>query len=62
MEEQVIELFGMKLKIVEDDGSKCDGCALESLDVCHPQACATTKGEYNRHFVRIEGYADKARK
>jgi hypothetical protein len=54
MNEQVYEIYGMKLKIVEDDGSKCDGCALQSLDVCHPQACMTVNGDYNRHFVKVE--------
>ena len=61
MKDEVYEIFGMRLKIVEDDGSTCDGCALQPLDVCRPSACMNIDGEFNRHFVKVEEYANKTR-
>ena len=51
-----IEIFGRKLKIVENDNSNnCKECALN--DFCfpykYPYPCRDSKGNINRHFKKI---------
>ena len=50
MAEEIVELYGMKLKVVVDNDVVCGKCALKDLNVCHPQACKDSGGETNRHF------------
>ena len=52
----IIEIFGRKLKIVENDNSNnCKECALD--DFCYPKdyppPCKDSNGNINRHFKKI---------
>ena len=52
----IIEIFGRKLKIVENDNNSnnCKECALN--DFCfpykYPYPCRDSKGNINRHFKK----------
>ena len=50
---ETIVLYGKRLKVVADDGVCCDNCALQKLNVCHPQACKDEFGNMNRHFEEV---------
>ena len=47
-----IDIFGKRLKIVEDDGVNCDKCVLKPF--CYPRTypmpCMDSYGNINRHF------------
>lgn len=53
----IIEIFGRKLKIVENDTSNnCKECALN--DFCYPRdypyPCKDSNGNINRHFKKAQ--------
>ena len=53
---EVIEIFGRKLKIVEDNSRNCTKCALK--DFCYPYGypmpCKAADGSYNRRFELVK--------
>ena len=59
---QIIEIFGMKLQIVTDDGTRAEGCAVCALyNICETLRmknfnlpCSTSEYDYDRHFIKIE--------
>lgn len=55
--EQTIELFGMKLKIVDSDRSAkdCIECAIAGICLAsHRAACETAEHKFTRYFVDIQ--------
>lgn len=51
---QIIEILGKKVEIVEDDGHACHECAF--YDICSgipPCLCYDSQGNSNRHFFEI---------
>ena len=60
--EGVIEIFGRRLKIVENDGlNNCQKCAIK--DFCYPHGypmpCKDAKGNSNRHFEIVKEVVTK---
>lgn len=61
-EKQIVEIFGMKLQIVADDGTRAKGCNCCALqEVCEALRgkpfnlpCSTRAFDSDRHFIRIE--------
>lgn len=53
---QVIEIFGRKLTIVEDNTNNCTKCTLK--DFCYPHTypypCKAADGSINRHFEIVK--------
>lgn len=52
---QIIEIFGKRVKIVEDDGKTCSECSL--LSPCWnlgENICSDTNNKFNRHFVEVD--------
>ena len=56
--EQVIEIYGKRVKIVEDYIDDCRGCAFADIGCCHgagtPLLCADANKETNRKFIKLE--------
>lgn len=58
---QIIEIFGMKLEIVPDDGSRamgCEECAIKHIcdtlrKTDYDLPCSNSEYESNRHFEKI---------
>ena len=52
----MIEIFGMCLTIVEDNGGNCNKCALKGF--CYPREypmpCKDANGNVNRHFEVVK--------
>lgn len=58
----VVEIFGRKLQIVENDATnKCGRCAL--ADFCYPRSypmpCKDANGNVNRHFEVVKEQTTK---
>lgn len=59
MEEQIISIFGLNVKMVEDDGNtdSCSECVFDN-DKCPvfkgKNICQNADGEYKKHFVMVE--------
>lgn len=55
--EEIIELFGHRVKIVSDDNSNddCEKCILRFFcrDIIYPYICQKEDGTTNRHFEKI---------
>lgn len=59
---QIIEIFGMKLQIVTDDGTRAEGCTVCALQkICEALRakpfnlpCSTSTFDSDRHFIKIE--------
>lgn len=54
---QIIEIFGKRIKIVEDDGSAkgCMECAFSyECTLGHLSLCRNTDEKLNRHFVEVD--------
>lgn len=53
---EVFEIFGMRLRIVNDANSGCSTCVLKSF--CYPKdypmPCKDANGNVNRHFERVK--------
>ena len=53
---EVVEIFGMRLRIVNDANSGCSTCVLKSF--CYPKdypmPCKDANGNVNRHFERVK--------
>ena len=59
----IIEIFGRRLKIVENDNTNnCQQCALKDFCFPHgyPYPCKDTKGNVNRHFEVVKEVKTKA--
>ena len=58
MEEQIIEIFGTRVKIVEDNDSTakvCMECAFSyECTHWHLGICRNADGKFNRHFVEVD--------
>ena len=56
--EEIYEIFGMKLRVVADDGGSCDGCAL--IKNCgYSVICRDAQGNHRRKFIEC---TDKQKK
>ena len=55
MEEKIIEIFGKRVKFVQDDGSSkgCEKCALYYYCSVF-KICEDSKGNHNCHFVEVD--------
>ena len=53
--EQVIEIFGKRLKVVADNGDECTNCALKKVcnDMSRFWACEKSDGSFNQHFEEV---------
>lgn len=64
MEEQIVSIFGLKLRIVQDDGNtdSCSECVFREgkcpLFKGH-YVCQNSEGAFNSHFVKAESKNDK---
>jgi hypothetical protein len=51
---EVIEIFGLRLKIVQDNDKGCSKCALKGF--CYPKGypmpCKDANGNVNRIFIK----------
>lgn len=58
MKEQIIEIFGTKVKIVKDKGEPagCKECAFDSLCtfITVGNICEDSNRKFNRHFVEVD--------
>lgn len=58
MEEQIIEIFGKRVKIVEDNDSSakaCMKCAFSyECTLGHLGICMNADEKFNRHFVEVD--------
>lgn len=51
---EVIELFGLRLKIVQDENKGCGKCALKGFcyPTTYPMPCKDANGNTNRIFIK----------
>ena len=53
--DEVIELFGLRVKIVQDENKGCGKCALKGF--CYPSTytmpCKDANGNTNRIFIKV---------
>lgn len=49
----VIEIFGRKLTIVEDNTNTCKKCALSDICPFGPMPCKDASGNVNRRFEKV---------
>ena len=50
----MIEIFGRKLTIVEDNTNTCKKCALADICSCWPMPCRDASGNVNRRFEFVK--------
>ena len=50
----VIEIFGRKLTIVEDNANTCKKCALADICLSELMACKDAAGNINRRFEEVK--------
>lgn len=49
----MIEIFGRKLEIVEDNSGTCKRCALSDICPFSLMPCKDSEGNINRRFERV---------
>lgn len=58
MEDQIIEIFGKRVKIINDEYSSAESCkACALLEACYSSRytlCQTADEKFNRHFVEVD--------
>ena len=60
---QIIEIFGKRVKIINDDYSSAENCkACVLLEACYSSKytlCQTADEKFNRHFVEVDEDGNK---
>jgi Fe-S-cluster-containing hydrogenase component 2 len=52
--DMIVEIFGRKLEIVEDESGTCKRCALSDICPFGLMPCKDSKGNVNRRFERVK--------